>query len=72
MTTLTMADIETPCTKICSVDPASALCIGCGRSLAEIGRWTEFSDDERHRIMNELPWRMSLLRRGQAERLDGR
>ena len=35
-----MAAILTPCEKICIVDPASGLCRGCGRSLAEIERWT--------------------------------
>ena len=32
--------IESPCNKICTLDPASGLCIGCGRSLAEIARWS--------------------------------
>ena len=35
-----MAAIETPCEKICIVDQPSGLCRGCGRSLAEIERWT--------------------------------
>jgi len=28
-----------PCAKICTLDPVSGLCSGCGRSLAEIERW---------------------------------
>ncbi len=58
--------IETPCDKICTVDPASGLCIGCGRSLAEIARWTAYSDAERARIMAELPQRLAAMPAGKA------
>jgi len=54
-----MADIESPCNKICAVDPVSALCVGCGRTLAEIEGWIRFSADERARIMAELPRRLA-------------
>ena len=49
--------IETPCTKVCILDPASGLCRGCGRTLEEIGRWTVMTAAERSRIMAELPAR---------------
>jgi predicted Fe-S protein YdhL (DUF1289 family) len=54
-----MADIESPCNKICAIDPISALCVGCGRSLAEIEGWIALSADERARIMAELPRRLT-------------
>jgi predicted Fe-S protein YdhL (DUF1289 family) len=57
-----MAAIETPCDKICTLDPASGLCLGCGRSLSEIERWTAFNDAERSRVMKELPRRLEALR----------
>ena len=53
-----MASIETPCTQICSIDPSSGLCLGCGRTPDEIGRWLSLSAAERRRIMDELPQRM--------------
>ena len=56
-----MTDIESPCNKVCMVDPTSALCIGCGRNLAEIAGWIGFRADERARIMAELPGRLALL-----------
>jgi predicted Fe-S protein YdhL (DUF1289 family) len=56
-----MASIETPCEKICIVDPQSGLCRGCGRSLAEIERWIAYSDGERERIMADLPRRLELM-----------
>jgi uncharacterized protein len=52
-----------PCNKVCTVEPDSALCQGCGRHLAEIAAWLEYSDAERSAIMNELPARLALLRR---------
>jgi len=57
-----MAAIESPCNKICTVDPASGLCLGCGRSLLEIERWTAYSDAERSRVMAELPQRLAAMR----------
>ena len=46
--------IASPCTKVCIIDPRSGLCLGCGRTLDEIARWTSFSETERNRIMTEL------------------
>jgi predicted Fe-S protein YdhL (DUF1289 family) len=57
-----MAPIPSPCDKVCTVDPVSGLCLGCGRSLAEIERWTDFTDCERARVMSELPQRLKAMR----------
>jgi len=54
--------IKTPCEQICIVDDMSGLCRGCGRGMAEIERWATFSDDERSRIMSELPRRLEVMR----------
>jgi predicted Fe-S protein YdhL (DUF1289 family) len=53
--------VETPCEKICVLDPASGLCRGCGRNLTEIERWTAYSDGERARVMAELPARLAAI-----------
>ena len=53
-----VAVIESPCNKVCTLDPVSGLCIGCGRSLDEIARWAQMSDAERARVMAELGARM--------------
>jgi predicted Fe-S protein YdhL (DUF1289 family) len=63
-----MSDIESPCNKVCAVDPISMLCIGCGRNLAEIEGWMRFSADERARVMAQLPRRLAALARSRAER----
>jgi predicted Fe-S protein YdhL (DUF1289 family) len=54
-----MAEIETPCVKVCTVDPRAGLCLGCGRTMDEIAYWTRISADERKRIMAELPARIA-------------
>lgn len=70
-------DIESPCIKVCVVDPGSGFCIGCGRSREEIASWLDLSAEQRGRIMGALPQRISSLtdrqrrkggRRGRLER----
>jgi uncharacterized protein len=56
------AVIESPCVRICALDPTSDVCVGCGRTLAEITRWYGMSSDERSRIMAALPQRIETLR----------
>ncbi|HZD62233.1 MAG TPA: DUF1289 domain-containing protein [Xanthobacteraceae bacterium] len=65
-----MSGIKTPCNKVCTLDPISASCIGCGRTLAEIGAWSRMSDAERAHIMAELPRRLETLQRHCADRAD--
>jgi uncharacterized protein len=58
--------IVSPCENICTVDPPTGLCVGCGRNLSEIERWTRISHDERERIMAELPRRLEAIRERKA------
>jgi hypothetical protein len=43
--------VETPCVKICTLDARMGLCIGCGRSVDEIARWTTMTAAERAEVM---------------------
>jgi predicted Fe-S protein YdhL (DUF1289 family) len=54
--------IETPCLKICVLEPGSRLCRGCGRTLDEIAGWGAMSEGERRRVMALLPDRIVALR----------
>jgi len=47
--------MESPCIKICTYDPDSGLCRGCGRTLEEIGAWFSMTDAERCAVMGQLP-----------------
>lgn len=48
---------SSPCIRLCQIDPASRLCLGCLRSLDEIARWAGMSEPERLAIMANLPER---------------
>ena len=54
--------IESPCTGICEIVPAAAVCRGCARSLDEIARWGSTDDADRRRIVADLPRRLALLK----------
>jgi len=53
--------IPTPCVQVCTVDGQSGLCLGCFRTLGEIGGWSRYSDAERSAIMAELPNRRGRI-----------
>jgi predicted Fe-S protein YdhL (DUF1289 family) len=55
--------IESPCTKVCVIHAAKGLCLGCGRSLIEIEKWSSFSGHDRTRVMADLPRRLAAVRR---------
>ena len=57
------APIETPCIKVCVIDPVHKLCEGCGRSLQEIAQWGRMSEGERKAIMATLPGRLGAANR---------
>ena len=50
-------EIESPCVKICIVNPQSRLCMGCFRSIDEIKDWSVMSPHQRREIMDALPAR---------------
>jgi predicted Fe-S protein YdhL (DUF1289 family) len=75
-----LPEIETPCIKVCVVDPETGFCIGCGRTRLEIGSWLGFSPRARKEIMAGLPHRVETLtlrkrrrggRRGRLEQAEG-
>jgi predicted Fe-S protein YdhL (DUF1289 family) len=59
---MTRPNIQSPCIKVCAVDGGTGLCLGCGRSLKEIGGWMQFDDAGRQAVMNTLPDRLDHLR----------
>jgi predicted Fe-S protein YdhL (DUF1289 family) len=66
------AEIESPCVKVCVIQPETRLCIGCRRSIDEIAAWSRLTPAERRAIIATLPSREDLLQRrrgGRAARL---
>ena len=53
--------IKSPCIKVCAVDGETGYCLGCGRTLPEIGRWSSMTPDARDDIMAKLPARIGRL-----------
>lgn len=53
--------IDTPCIRICVIDPASGFCEGCGRTGSEIGSWLGMQSGQRREIMAALPERMKTM-----------
>lgn len=66
-------EIESPCVKVCMIHPETRLCIGCARSIEEIGNWSRLSRERRRQILAELPERHAAPRHrsgGRAARRD--
>jgi predicted Fe-S protein YdhL (DUF1289 family) len=69
--------IETPCVKLCVVDPVTGFCIGCGRTRLEVASWLDYSPEDRRHVMAGLDARMQTLtsshrrRGGRRGRLNG-
>ena len=61
-------EIASPCVKICLIHPTERLCTGCLRSIDEISAWSRMSDDDRSRIMAELPERAPRLKKRRGGR----
>ena len=55
--------MESPCILVCSIDDRTGYCFGCGRTQAEIGAWTTYTDQERRAIMGVLPQRLEGVER---------
>jgi predicted Fe-S protein YdhL (DUF1289 family) len=43
--------IESPCVKICTLDESGELCMGCFRTIEEIGSWSQLGDPARMRVL---------------------
>jgi predicted Fe-S protein YdhL (DUF1289 family) len=56
--TVPVQSIETPCVNICAIDEGTGWCVGCGRTIDEIAKWSSGSSTWRHDVMAALPERM--------------
>ena len=53
--------IESPCVKVCAIDATTGWCLGCGRSMAEIGAWSSLTPERRRVVMAELDMRKAKI-----------
>ncbi len=56
--------VSSPCIKVCIVSGETGLCLGCGRTLAEIASWGGMNETRRRTIMAELPARLANANEG--------
>ncbi len=57
--------LASPCVRNCCLDDAE-VCLGCGRTLAEIVRWHEASADEKAAILARAAQRRAARGAGSA------
>jgi len=50
-------DVASPCNNICRMNPATAVCEGCYRTLDEIAAWSGLSHEEKRAVLAQLPAR---------------
>ncbi|MQT11214.1 DUF1289 domain-containing protein [Segnochrobactrum spirostomi] len=50
---------SSPCRRLCRLDEGRGVCVGCGRTLAEIAAWARLSERERRTIMAGLAARLA-------------
>ena len=44
--------VPSPCVKTCRLE--EEVCVGCGRTKAEISQWLRMTDEEKNRILKRL------------------
>lgn len=72
----TRVEPDSPCVQICVMHPSERLCVGCFRSLEEIGAWGSMTPEARREVMSELPARAERVenfkpkRRGRRTKLE--
>ncbi|QQV78877.1 DUF1289 domain-containing protein [Sphingomonas aliaeris] len=53
--------MASPCVNRCELDDARNLCLGCARTIDEIGGWSSGSPEWRADVMAALPARLAAL-----------
>ena len=60
--------IQSPCIKLCVLEPDSGYCIGCGRTGNEIASWMSLSPQEREAVVSQLDHRLANLTRSKRRK----
>lgn len=61
-----------PCVRVCVEDSNDDICLGCGRSRAEIAGWPRLDRAERMAILTETQPRLDALAQKRRQRRQGR
>lgn len=60
--------IQSPCIKLCVMEPDSGYCMGCGRTGDEIASWISLSPREREAVTGQLDQRLANLTRNKRRK----
>jgi predicted Fe-S protein YdhL (DUF1289 family) len=55
--------VPSPCIGVCALDDTTSICIGCGRTLAEVAAWSRLTNAQRREVVTRLPARLETLAR---------
>jgi uncharacterized protein len=58
--------VASPCISVCSVDPVTKMCIGCLRTLKEIGAWRTMTPPEKRAVVEATEERAKAIPRRNA------
>ena len=53
--------IESPCIRICTLDESGRVCMGCFRTIEEIGLWSQLDDRARAQVLEHTAERRRSL-----------
>lgn len=56
--------VPSPCVRVCTLDPATDMCVGCLRTLDEIRAWGALSPDGRRAVLAAIGTRRAAERPG--------
>jgi predicted Fe-S protein YdhL (DUF1289 family) len=56
-TAVPASDVGSPCIDICRMNPDTAVCEGCFRTLEEIAAWSGMRPEEKRAVLARLPAR---------------
>lgn len=54
-------NVPSPCISVCVMDPRDEVCVGCWRSLQEIGAWSRMPDEAKRQVWQRIQQRLTGL-----------
>ena len=60
--------IESPCNDVCKLDEQTGWCLGCYRTLAEIGSWSSLAAADKRAVIERSAKRREAAAELRAER----
>lgn len=62
------APVESPCNDVCKLDEQTGWCLGCYRTLAEIGSWSSLADADKRAVIERSATRREAAAELRAQR----